>query len=394
MSVGDACIIGVGTSDEFGFDLSTNPLVLQTQALEAALADAGAEKNVVDGLISSHGHPVGVDYDEFVLAAGLDIRWATQRWSHGRWAATSMAEAAMVVSAGLADVVAVVDTSTSPFNYARHTAPERVVGEGEAMRDSGGGHGEWAIHGIDTPGVATALAAQRYMDLFGATEEDLAAVAVSFRAHAVMNPLAIMRNKPMSLDDYFNEPRMAGPFRRADFCLRSDGSTCLLVTSRQRAADFGNEPVGIVGMTGLRASREDHVLFASPGLGVGLGARDGDIEPERAVYAAAGLDVDDVDGLYVYDAFSSNVWMTLDRFGFCKRGEAPQFIRDRGIGPGGSFPINTNGGLLSEAQLSGYAHLVEMCRQLRGVAGSRQIPNARVLQWATPRGDSVLLARR
>jgi acetyl-CoA acetyltransferase len=100
---------------------------------------------------------------------------------------------------------------------------------------------------------------------------------------------------------------------------------------------------------------------------------------------------EDVDALYVYDSFSSNLWMILERFGFCGEGEAPSWVEKNGLETGAPLPVNTNGGLMAEGHFSGYAHLVEMTRQLRGEAGPRQVEGAEVLQWATPWGDSMIL---
>lgn len=390
---GGACIAGIGTSESFAFSLGKSPLTLQAEALRAALADCGLPKSAVDGLATSHGAPRGVDYEEFVLAAGLDIRWAAQMWSHGRWAATTVTQAALAVMAGLADYVAVADTTTTARGYGRHLAPLGGGNAAEGLRDVGGGHGEWDIHGIDTPGAATALVAQAYMDAYGATEDDLADIAITFRQHANANPMAIMRDKVMTRQSYLDEPVIAGPFRRADYCLASEGSVCVIVTTRERARDLARPAAVIAGVSGISAARDDYVMFARPGLGAGIQRR----QPLSAaasdpVFSMAGVARADIDGLYVYDSFGSNVWMVLERFGFCGEGEAPQYVRSAGLGVGSSaMPVNTNGGLMSEAHLSGYAHLAEMVRQLRGEACKRQIDGASVLQWATPRGDSLIL---
>jgi acetyl-CoA acetyltransferase len=391
----EACIAGVGTSDSFGFSLGKSPLALQGEALRAALADCGLPKSAIDGVATSHGAPRGVDYEEFVLAAGLSVRWASQMWSHGRWAAATVTQAALAVTAGLADYVAVADTTTTARGYGRHLSGLGGGNAAEGLRDVGGGHGEWDVHGLDTPGAATALVAQAYMDAYGATSDHLADVAIAFREHANLNPMAILRDKKMTRQSYFAEPVIAGPFRRADYCLSNEGSVCLIITTPERARDLAKEPAVIAGMAGIRASRDDYVLFARPGLGVGI-QRQRPLEAtgEDAVYAMAGVARDELSGLYVYDSFGSNLWMVLERFGFCGEGEAPHYIRDAGIGLGSVLPVNTNGGLMSEAHLSGYGHLVEMTRQLRGEAGQRQIDGAVAVQWATPRGDSLILTSR
>ena len=192
MAFTDVRIVGVGTSDAFGFDLGKSPLRLQVEAFHAALADAGLATAAVDGLITPKGAPRGVDYEEFVLALGLELRWASQLWAHGRWATTT------VLGSGDGDrrracgtSLAIATSSVTGRGYARHLAGLGDAAVHEGQRDIGGGHGEYDVHGLDTPGAATALVAQSYFDRYGASPDDLANIAVSFRAHASRNPMAI-----------------------------------------------------------------------------------------------------------------------------------------------------------------------------------------------------------
>jgi acetyl-CoA acetyltransferase len=390
----DVRVVGVGTSESFGFDLGKSPLRLQVEAFRDALNDAGLAKSDVDGFVTAKGAPRGVDYEEFVLAVGIDVRWATQLWAHGRWATNTVLEAAMVIQAGLADVVAIANASVTARGYGRHLT---ALGDGaihEGLRDIGGGHGENDVHGLDTPGSATALVARSYMERYGATSDDLANIAIDIRANACMNPMAVMRDKPLTAETYYAEPLLVDPFRRADYCLTSEGATCLILGRRDRASDLASLPIRIAAGEGVHASRDDYVMFARPGMGVGISQEtrfSADVAGQ--LFARAGITPSDVDALYVYDSFTSNVWMTLERFGFCAEGEAWQYVADNGISLGAPLPVNTNGGLLSEAHLLGYGHVVEMVRQLRGDAGPRQIEDASVVQWATPRGDSLVLMR-
>lgn len=385
-------VVGVGTSDQFGLRLNESPVRLQVQAFRNALADAGVEKWAVDGLITAQGAPVGVDYEEFAIQTGCTLRSVLQLWSHGRWASTALTEAAMAIICGTATVVAIVCTTTTPKGYLRHLSGLGGGGVREGFRDVGGGHGEAGPYGLDTPGAATAMVAQRYMELFGAGEEDLAVMPLTFRRHAQLNEMAIMRTRDLSLDEYLASPPLVGPFRLFDYCLRSEGATCLLVTSGDRAMEMKGGAVTVAGVQPAGMSREESVLFAHGALGVGVDAPSGGaIKRSREVFDNAGVERGDIDGLYIYDSFSSNLWIVLERFGFCEVGEAYEFVRNGRIGLGGELPVNTNGGLHSEAHLAGYGHLVEMVRQLRGQCGSRQIATARVLQWATPWGDSVIL---
>lgn len=387
----DACIVGIGTSTEFGFNLGKSPLALQAEAFSSALDDAGLDKSVIDGFITAKGMPNGVDYEEFAIALGLDLRWATQLWAHGRWATNTVLEAAMVLDANLASYVAIANSSVTGKGYGKHVRELGGGGPKEGLRDVGGGHGEWDIHGIDTPGAATALVAKEYMQRYGASQSDLAQIAMGTRDHASRNPMAIMQAKPMGYEDYLKEPLIVEPFRRPDYCLSSEGATCLILTSRERALDLAPPPAQLVAGQGLRTSRDDYIMFARPGLGVGV-SREGPLDLSRSVgiYEQGGVERGDINALYTYDSFSSNLWMVLERFGFCAEGEAWRYVTEAGINPSSPLPVNTNGGLLSEAHLLGYGHLIEMVRQLRGTAGARQLADVTALQWATPRGDSLI----
>jgi acetyl-CoA acetyltransferase len=101
------------------------------------------------------------------------------------------------------------------------------------------------MHGIDAPGSATALVAQRYMDKYGANWEDLARIGIGYREIAAKNPIATVRNKPLTIDSYLQEPVIAGPFRRRDYSLTNEGSTCLIVTTTERARDLAKRPASI-----------------------------------------------------------------------------------------------------------------------------------------------------
>ena len=385
------CIVGVGQS-EFGRVLDVNPLRLQIDAMKNAIEDAGITKDEIDGFVTAQGSPRGIDYDEFVAHTGLKIRWTNQFWAHGRWGSSSIVNAAMAVANGLADVVLVANTTTTRRGYGRHF-PEAHGGFNESLRDTGGGHGEVGYHGLDTPGAATSLVARDYMRRYGATSEELGTVAVTFRKHAQLNPHAIMFGRPMTLDDYMESRFISPPFRLFDYCLTNEGANAFIITTPERAKAMKKEPVYITGIQGIQADRDSYIMFARPGMGVGF-QREYDAPPPRQkVYDMAGVDHKDIDALYMYDSFSSNLWMLLERYGFCKPGEAHEYIQGGRIELGGELPVNTNGGLMSEGHYSGFNHLVEATRQLRGECGERQVQGAKIVQWATTYGDSLILTK-
>ena len=381
-------IVGAATS-RFVMKTPESPMRLATEAFKAALADAGLERDDVDGLAINIGWPLGVDYDRFAEVCGLRIRFADQSWTHGRFVGPTLQHAVMAVACGLANVVACV----CGVSFVQERGLLGGPGDFEGTREEGGTHEENLVYGLTAPAAGAALSAQRYFALYGATSADLAAVPIAFRRHAMLNPGALMRT-PLTLEDHQTSRFVIEPLHLYDCCVVSDGAAVVLVTSADRARDTRKRPVWIGGMQGMRAGR-DEFLFAPPGLGIGAqrafrytpGADD------LAVYAMAGVDRKDVDGLYTYDAFSPLVWFVVERFGFCGPGEAAAWTQNGRIALGGQLPINTSGGLLSEAHVSGWNSIVEIVRQLRGECGERQVRDAQVMQWATAWGDSTVFHR-
>jgi acetyl-CoA acetyltransferase len=384
----NAAIVGIGAS-EFGRFLPDSQLRLAAKAFKAALDDSGLEREDVDGLSIHLGWPLGLDYDRVAEGLGLNIRYVNQTWLHGRFVCSALQHAALAVSAGLANVVACV---TAP-SFTREREMLGGPGDLEGTREEGGTHGESPPYGFTAPAGGAALAMQRYMARYGVGPEKLAAVPMSIRKHALLNPDAFMK-KELTFDDYMASRMIIDPLRLFDCCLITDGAIVTFVTTMERARDLKQKPVRIAGMQGIRSSREEF-QHAPPGLGIaqqttsGIHSRPIDVE----VYESSEVQRSDVKALYTYDAFSPMVLFTLERFGFCGAGEAADFVQDGRIAPGGALPVNTNGGLLSEAHIAGWNHIREMTRQIRGTAGPRQIPDADVLQWAAVWGDSFILTR-
>jgi acetyl-CoA acetyltransferase len=383
----DAAIVGIGTS-AFGRGLPDSQLRLAAVAFKEALADAGLERADVDGLSIHLGAPLGVDYDRVAEAFGLDIRYVNQSWLHGRFVTNALQHAALAVSADLADVVACV----TAVSFTRERGFLGGPGDVEGNREEGGTHGEVPPYGLTAPAGGAAIAMQRYMHLYGATSEQLAAVPMSIRQHALNNPRAIMQ-QPLTLEAHQAARMVVDPLRLFDCCLISDGAAVVLVTRGDRARDCRQKPVRIGGMQGTRSGREEFI-FAPRGLGINQqsGQRSA-ARPRDLEVFTKGVSREDVQGFYTYDAFSPLVLFALERFGYAGIGEAAAFVQNGRIAPGGALPVNTSGGLLSEAHVAGWNSICEMVRQLRGTAGPSQMANAKALQWGTAWGDSVILTR-
>jgi acetyl-CoA acetyltransferase len=378
-------IVGIGQS-EFGRFLPASPMRLAATAFKAALEDCGLRREDVDGVAIHLGWPLGVDYDRIAEGLGLDLRYVTQTWLHGRFVTNCLQHAVMAVAAGLADVVACVTAVT----FSREKDVLGGPGDVEGGREDGGTHGEAPPYGLTSPAGGAALAMQRYMALYGASSAELAAVPIALRKHALMNPSAYMK-KPLTLEDHQASRMVVDPLHLFDCCLVTDGAVVALVTTAERARDLKKPPVYVSGMQGLRSGR-DEFIFAPPGLGINqqrtakLTPRDRDLE----AYRMAGLDRSEIGGFYTYDAFSPLVLFALERFGFCGAGEAARWVQQGRIELGGELPVNTSGGLLSEAHVGGWNSIAEIVRQLRGEGGPRQIPRAKFLQWGTVWGDAVI----
>jgi acetyl-CoA acetyltransferase len=357
-------------------------LSLAVDAYQLALDDAGLKREDVDGIIQLS---FGYDYDRFLEAVGTDVRYAYQGWGHGRFIAPMLQHAAMAVATGMAKAVAIV--------HGRRRKAYGQTADHEMWRQGLGPHGESPAFGALGPVFGAAIAAQRYFHMYGGSNEDLAPIAVAFRKHARLNPIAVRRD-PMTTADYLKSRWIVEPLRLFDCCQNNDGGACIIITSAERARDCRKTPVYISGMQGVHAGRQFHNLTL-PGLGVAQQ----DVyqyKPEPAdlyAYQMAGITHKDVDALITYDAFSPLVLFGLERFGFCGPGEAREFVKNGRIELGGELPVNTSGGLLSEGHVVGWNLFIEAVRQLRHECGERQVKEAEIVQYGSFLGESVIFRR-
>jgi acetyl-CoA acetyltransferase len=226
-------------------------------------------------------------------------------------------------------------------------------------------------YGLRLPIGAYALAASRHMAVYGTTPEQLAQIAVDTRRWAAMNPNARFRD-PITVDDVLDSPMVVSPLHLLDCCLVTDGAGAFVITSAERARDLARPPVYVLGA----ATGGTHSMITEmPDLTVTGGAVSG-----PAAFEMAGIKPHDVDLLMGYDSFTITALLHLEDLGFCAKGEGGAFVEDGRLGPGGSLPMNTNGGGLSYTHpgMYGMFLLVEAVRQLRGEAGERQIDDHRI----------------
>jgi acetyl-CoA acetyltransferase len=214
-----------------------------------------------------------------------------------------------------------------------------------------------------------ALAARRAMHEFKTGPETWKHIAVGQRKWANLNPLAMTHNRGMTYEDYMNARWLVEPFRLFDNCLVSDGGRAYIVTTAERARDLKQRPVLITGLG-------QHNPAGYPQSAMFLAGPTGAAIAGEAAFRMAGITCDDVDACQIYDCFTYTVEITLQDYGFFKPGEGGDWFQGGTIEPGGSMPVNTSGGQLSEAYFMGLTPITEGVMQLMGRCGERQLgPN-------------------
>ena len=353
----NVAVVGVALSD-CGRVEDATPYALHAQAARRALADAGLDRSLVDGLASAGlGTLAPVEVAEYL---GLRPTWVDSTSVGGATWEVMAAHAADAIAAGHANAVLLVygSTARADIKAGRRTGTLSFGTRGPLQFEAPYGHTLIAKY---------AMAARRHQLEHGTTIEQLASVAVQARANAALNPEAMFRD-PITVEDVMGGPMIADPFTRLHCCIRSDGGAAVLLAAEEYVQDCRTSPVWILG-TG------EHVSHASmsewPDFTVSPAAISG-----RLAFQRAGVRPDDIDLAEIYDAFTYMTLVTLEDLGFCGKGEGGAFVeKGRLLVEGGELPVNTDGGGLSAQHpgMRGLFLLVEAVRQLRGEAGARQV---------------------
>jgi acetyl-CoA acetyltransferase len=359
-------IAGIGYTD-FSKNSGRTVRRLASEACLAAVADAGLDITAVDGFCSFN---MGDSVQGIAVATELgipDVKWAVDLYAGGNAANLIVSNAAAAIEAGMATHVLCFRAMNGRSGY-------RFGAGGNAARAAGITQYS-APFGLMTYPQAMAMWCRRHMIEYGTTSAQLGTLAVTFRENALRNPRAMMKT-PLTMQDYLASRMIVDPFRMYDICLESDGACAVLVTSAERARDLRKTPVLITSAVygGGPAQGEDLFdLLRWPDHSHNCYkylARD--------LWGAAGIEPQDLDFAQIYDCFTYSVLMALEGLGFCAEGEGGAWVQGGRIRPDGELPLNTAGGLLSEAYIHGFNHVIEAVQQLRGEAGPRQVPNARL----------------
>ncbi|HVV08262.1 thiolase family protein [Amycolatopsis sp.] len=212
-----------------------------------------------------------------------------------------------------------------------------------------------------------ALITQRYMAETGSTPAEMAAVCVSLRKWAQLNPNAMYRDKPLTVEQVLGSRMITDPLHAMECPMLADGGVGFVMTTQENATRRGQDSVRVAGSGGC-------VSHYSIGQETDLAALGWKTAADRA-YAQSGWGPGDADFAEIYDSYAAVTTIAAEGLGLCKPSEGARWIASGATSPGGEFPLNTNGGLLSAGHTGvggGTALLAEGVRQLLGRAGSER----------------------
>ena len=379
-----ARIVGIGQT-EFSKTAGRSDTQLAAEAILSALGDAGLTTADIDGLVSYTIDPV--EETELARAIGAqEIHWSSRVPYGGGGSQGVLMHAAAAVSSGMSDVVvcyrAIKARSGPRFGRAE-------VSNRPSSSHTGTTAGQWCSpYGVLTPASWMSLNASRYMHVSGATNEDFGRAVVQLRAYAAENPNAHFYGRPITLEEHQASRWIAEPsIRLFDCCQETDGSVALVVTGADRAADT-QAPVAIAAAASCGLFEEE---VATNHYRPDLSIMESSVALGTRLFERSGISRDEIDVAMIYDAFTPILFMQLEGLGFCRHGEAKDFVADGNLGPRGKLPCNTNGGLIGEGYIHGLNLTTEAVRQLRGQSVNQVEGAATVLISASRTG--VVLRR-
>ena len=361
MTRSKAALIGVGSLKPVRRTEGETTLGMLARASALALADAGLEKDAIDGLLV--GPQVG-ETPQHVPATvseylGLQPTMSNVVDLGGASGPDMIWRAAAAIDAGMCEtVLCVIGNHRNP--EAPRSPNRNPIREFDVPFGASGAN------------ISYALLKQAHMARYGSTDEDFALIAHWARANAQRNPHAIFHGQPASFEDVMASPLIASPLRLFEIVMPVAGAEAVIVTSVARARSLGQRAVHLLG-AGEKITHR--AVSQAPDL------TSGPLKPSMArAFAQSGLTVRDMSLLSLYDCYTIMVATTLEDSGICPPGGFGAFMREHDFGPEGDWPLNTHGGQLGYGQpdlAGGMTHVTEAVRQLRGTAQGRQIRDPR-----------------
>lgn len=361
----------MGTS--FGRHEGLGALDLMAQAAQGSLVSADLHRSAIDGLLCGYATtlPHLMLSTLFCERFALNPAYAHSVQLGGATGAAMLMLARELVCSGRCRNVLVVAGENRLTGQTRESSIQTLAQVGDADAE--------VPNGASVPAYY-ALLASRYMHRAGLVEADLAEFSVAMRARAATHSGAHLRH-PITLEDVMASKSIATPLKLLDCCPISDGAMALVV-SREPG------PHGATAVIGAgQAHRHQHLTALDDVFDCGASAS------ANIAFAEAGLGVEDMGYLGVYDSFTITLTMLLEEIGFTARGEAASRLKRGHFDPTGAQPLNTHGGLLSYGHCGvagGMAHAVEAWLQMTGQGGDRQIPSR--ARYAFLHGDGGVMS--
>jgi benzoylsuccinyl-CoA thiolase BbsB subunit len=354
----EVAVIGVGQST-FGKFPQQGAVELGREAAIAALKDAGVKPKDIQVAYTSRLYDIGTMAQSILKEVGIACIEMINVENACAGGATAFRGVWKDIATGLYDIgiaIGVESMTTSPIAR-KLIPPAKDDLEGQL--------------GLTMPGIF-AILARRQMEQYGATVEDFAMISVKNHHHGCLNPFAQYR-KEFTVEEIVNSRMICDPITLLQCCPNTDGAAVAILCSSKIARKYTSKPIKVIGSALLSGDYRYHQedITISP-----LGSK-----TAKMAYEMAGVGPEDIDLVELHDAFANEEMLRYEELGLCKPGEGVRLVRDRSTWVGRKIPVNPSGGLLAlghPLSASGVRNIVEIVWHLRGQAGERQTPNAKV----------------
>lgn len=367
------CVIGNGMTKFMKPGTSPDYHIMAKEAINQALDEAGVEYKEVEQAVVGYVYGESTSGERAMYEVGLTgipIYNVNNNCSTG---STALMLAKQLVEGGLAECVLAVG-----FEKMQKGALGATFTDRQNPMDKHMGVVLKLQKFTSAPPTAQLFggAGREHQEKYGTKNETFAKISVKNRKHAVKNPRSIFTEE-LTVEEVMEAPHFYGPVTRLQSCPPTCGAGAAVVCSEEFAKKHTkNKPVWIVGQTmttDMPSSFEDNSMIKVVGYDMSK-------EAAKTVYEQSGIGIEDVDLIELHDCFTPNELITYEALGMCGEGEAERLIEDEQVSYGGKWVVNPSGGLLSKGHplgATGLAQCAEICWQLRGQSGERQVENAK-----------------
>ncbi len=389
---GRTAVVGVGQTP-LSKAADQSVLELALEACLEALADAGTAPSEVDGLLRFAAPFETVSHAELVRNLGIrDLGFFGEIPLGGEASAGMLHHAVGALVSGRASVVlcyrAIKQSGGNRFgraDQALHGGPP----SDEDVRVGGDAAFTWP-YWMMAPAHLFALWASRYLHEAGISEaqlrQALGRVAIDQRAYANNRPGALLHHRPLDPEAFEAARMISWPLNLFMLCLENDGACAAVLTTSERAASLGRDPVPILATCqSMAPRREPGSMYGDDLLEI--------VPPSRVarLWAEAGICPNDISVAELYDATSLMTLLSLEQYGFTAHRDAWRHVMEHGIGLDSPLPVNTHGGHLADGYVHGMTGVVEAVRQVRGTA-TNQVPGVSSAFFGGVSGSAVVFA--